>query len=286
MTDPEVLPVDRLLSLITLEQLDRDLFRAEAGENTGGGRLFGGQVAAQALRAATETVDAELHVHSMHGYFLRPGTEGTPLILHVDRIRDGRSFTTRRVVVMQHGEAIFNLSASFHVDEPGGEYAVGLPDVPDPTEDAHDWHTDWLTTATDRMPFEMRVFTPPDADAAGRLETTRRSWMRTRGAMPDDRALHACIAAFVSDMGAVFAAALSVGAQPGTLMGASLDHAIWFHRPIRMDEWFLYDLAPVSAHGARGLVHGTMTSHRGVHGASVAQEALIRPRRDPAPGSD
>lgn len=285
MADPEVMPVDRLLSLITLEQLDRDLFRAEAGENTGGGRLFGGQVAAQALRAATETVDAELHVHSMHGYFLRPGTEGTPLILHVDRIRDGRSFTTRRVVVMQHGEAIFNLSASFQVDEEGGEYEVGLPTgVPQPDDEEHDWHVDWLTTATHRMPFEVRVISPPGADESGRMESARRSWMRTRGAMPDDRALHSCIAAFVSDMGAVFAAAQSVGARPGTVMGASLDHAIWFHRPIRMDEWFVYDLTPVSAHGARGLVHGTMISRDGVHGASVAQEALIRPRRDQAPG--
>jgi acyl-CoA thioesterase-2 len=268
--------VDRLLALLDLERLDRDLFRAGVGATWPTGRLFGGQVAAQALRAAINTVDVEHFPHSMHGYFLRPGSPASPVLLHVDRIRDGRSFTTRRVVAVQEGEAIFTLGASFHRDEPDGEYQVPPPHgVPDPTADV-EWYESPLSRFGDAGPFEVRELPPAQPDARGGIETTRRVWVRVRARLDDDRGLHACLLTFVSDMGAVYAAAIPVGGGLGTVMGASLDHAVWFHRPIRLDEWVLYDLRPASNAGSRGLVHGTFHTAGGTLGASVAQEALIR----------
>ena len=284
---PDVEPptVDRLLALLEVERLDRDLFRAAVPVQTHTGRLFGGQVAAQALRAATHTVDVEHNPHSLHGYFLRPGDPQRPVLLHVDRIRDGRSFTTRTVVAVQEGEAIFELTASFHRDEPAGEYQVALPEgIPDP-EGAFACHEPPISRFSMASPFEMREIPNPPADGHGLLVSTRRVWLRTRGALPDDRALHACVITFVSDMGAVYAAALAVGGGIGITMGASLDHAVWFHRPIRPDGWMLFDLRPVSNSGSRGLVHGTMHTRDGVLGASVTQEALIRPVRPDRPGA-
>jgi acyl-CoA thioesterase-2 len=270
--------VRRLLAVLELERIDRDLFRAAVSMPWPTGRLFGGEVAAQALRAAINTVDVDHFPHSMHGYFLRPGAPQTPVLLHVDRIRDGRSFTTRRVVAVQNGEAIFTLGASFHRDEPDGEYqvppphGVGDPDVADgPSYESP------LSGFGLAGPFEVREFAPATPDERGRIETTRRLWIRVRVRLADDRALHACLLTFVSDMGAVYAAAIPVGGGLGTIMGASLDHAVWFHRPIRLDEWVLYDLQPISNAGSRGLVHGTFHTREGVLGASVTQEALIRP---------
>jgi acyl-CoA thioesterase-2 len=246
--------VDQLLTMLDLERLDRDLYRAPVTDRREEGRLFGGMVAAQALRAATLTVETDHHVHSLHGYFLRPGKPRAPLLLHVDRIRDGRSFTTRRVVARQDGEAIFSLSSSFHKDEPDGEYASPIPaGVPDPDADV-EWYASPIRNIEGFSPLELRNFAPTPADERGHIESTRRVWVRTRGALPDDRALHACVLTFVSDMGAVLAAAIAVGGTFGTVMGASLDHAVWFHR----------------------LVTGSFHSRDGVHGASVAQEALVR----------
>jgi acyl-CoA thioesterase-2 len=215
-------------------------------------------------------------VHSLHGYFLRPGKTRAPLLLHVDRIRDGRSFTTRRVVARQDGEAIFTLSSSFHKDEPDGEYATPIPaGVPDPDDDV-EWYASPIRNIEGFSPLELRNFAPTPPDERGHIESTRRVWLRTRGDLPHDRALHACVLTFVSDMGAVLAAAIAVGGTFGTVMGASLDHAVWFHRPIRMDDWVLFDLRPLSNAGSRGLVIGSFHSRDGVHGASVAQEALVR----------
>jgi acyl-CoA thioesterase II len=273
--------VERLLALLELERIDRDLFRADAGGAWPTGRLFGGQVAAQALRAAINTVDVDHHPHSMHGYFLRPGSPKVPVLLHADRIRDGRSFTTRRVVAVQEGEAIFTLNASFHKDEPHREYQVPLPEVPGPDDDV-DWYESPMSRFGEAGPFEVRELPPARRDERGSIETTRRVWVRVRARLADDPALHACLLTFVSDMGAVYAAALPIGGGLGTIMGASLDHSIWFHRPVRLDEWVLYDLWPVSNAGSRGLVHGAFHARDGVLGASVAQEALIRPI-DPRP---
>ena len=276
--DVEDLPptVERLLWLLDLERLDRDLFRGRSPAHRHNGRLFGGQVAAQALRAATHTVDADHHPHSLHGYFLRPGLPGRRLILHVDRIRDGRSFTTRRVVAVQDGEAIFSLSASFHIDETGGTYQLPRADgIPGPEDDV-DWvETPFRVGASD-SPFEVHELGPEEPDERGVLRSTRRVWLRTRGPLPDDRALHACVLTYISDMGAVFASRRALRMAWGRGMSASLDHAIWFHRPIRPDQWLLYDLRPLSNGGARGLVLGTMHDLEGVHGVSVTQEALVR----------
>ncbi len=286
--------VERLLAMLDIERLDRDLFRARVPTKAqmGGGRLFGGQVAAQTLRAATLTVEVDHHPHSLHGYFLRPGQPDVPLILQVDRIRAGRSFTTRNVKAIQDGEAIFALSCSFHTDEDGGDYVPTLTvgrdgDVPDPDDpDDERWNETVFTAMQQRSPFEVKEIKEPGRDERGEFRSTRRVWARTRGALPDDRAVHACVATFYSDMGAVYAAARSVGAGFGDLMGASLDHAMWFHRPLRMDEWTLYDLVPVSAGGARGLSRGAMYHHDGTIGISVAQEALIRPLNPARAGSD
>jgi acyl-CoA thioesterase II len=273
--------VERLLALLELERLARDLFRADAGGAWPTGRLFGGQVAAQALRAAIDTVDVEHYPHSLHGYFLRPGSPQMPVLLHVDRIRDGRSFTTRRVNAVQDGEAIFTMIASFHRDEPGREYQLPLAaGVPAPDDDV-EWYQSPLSRFGRAGPFEVRELPPTPRDERGHIETTRRVWVRVRAPLGDDRALHACLLTFVSDMGAVYAAAIPVGGGFGNIMGASLDHAVWFHRPVRLDDWVLYDLRPLSNAGSRGLVQGTFHDRDHVLGATVAQEALIRPRRGP-----
>ena len=258
--------VDRLLDLLALERLGPDTFRHVNRSRRGpGGRLFGGQVASQALRAAIETVGAELHVHSLHSYFLRPGRVGVPMDLGVDRIRDGRSFATRRVVAVQEDEAIFELSASFHVDEPGFDVQQVLPpEAPDPEglppnphEHAH------------HRPFDIREFGPlPGA--------TRSLWTRAAGTLPDDPAVHACVLTYLSDMGPV-GAARRAGPPGIPTMRASLDHVLWFHRPVRADEWLLYNLEAVSLSGARGLARGLVHGRDGRLVLTVGQEALIRP---------
>lgn len=260
--------LDQLLLLLDLETLDDDMFRG-ANPGEGGGRVFGGQVASQALRAAGHTVDADHRVHSLHSYFMRPGQPGTPIVYRVERLRDGRSFTTRRVTAIQHGEAIFNLSASFHKVEPGPEYQLPPPSgVPDPD-------------ALPRRDFGNRHHRPIDTrelEVDGR--PGRRMWIRADGKLPDDPELHACVIAYASDMGPVGAARRPHENWPGRLMGASLDHVMYFHRSVRADEWLLYDLEAVSTSGARGLARGTIHSADGTLGVSLSQEALLRPVRD------
>jgi acyl-CoA thioesterase-2 len=266
--------LERLLGVLELERLDRDLFRGWNPAVPGNHRqaLFGGQVAAHALRAAIQTVDVDHRPHSLHGYFLRPGRDGAHTVLRVDRIRDGRSFTTRTVVALQEGEAIFSLTASFHKQEPGGEFQVSrAPDVPTPDE---------LITAGQRprdmwghnSPFE-RLEVPEEVlgDAPRRV-----MWVRTRGPLPEDPVVHACVLTFISDMGPLGAVRRALGAFDRHGMGASLDHSIWFHRPPRVDGWMLYDVSSWSNSGARGLATGTLHTADGLHLASIAQEALVR----------
>ncbi|MBA3652646.1 MAG: thioesterase family protein [Actinobacteria bacterium] len=261
---------DRLQRLLTLEPAGRDRFEAVTPSD-GPGRLFGGQVAAQSLRAATLTVDGARPPHSFHAYFVRPGRPGTPLVLDVIRIRDGRSFTTRAVTATQGGEAIFFLAASFHAAEPGDDWQLPARDDVDGPGDAEVTPSP-LARFESMMPFEIR----PAAGRSAMGFALHPFWVRVGGTLPDDAALHACCLAFMSDMGVV-GSALAPNATVQPFMGASLDHAVWFHRPARADEWLLFDVAPVSNFGARGLARGSMHTEDGALVASIAQEALLRP---------
>jgi acyl-CoA thioesterase II len=263
-----------LVELLALERLDLDLFRGHNPGERGAGRVFGGQVAGQALQAATATVEVDHDPHSLHASFLRPGRPGQPIVYQVDRIRDGRSFTTRRVVAIQHGEAIFSLTASYHTLESGPAYQIPLPaDVP-PPEKVERERSDHLH----HHPFDIREIDPPAVVEGRPGAATRRLWVRTDGPLPDDPGVHASVVAFLSDMGPVGAArrALIREGHGEPTMGASLDHAVWFHRPPRADEWLLYDLEAVAVAGARGLSRGTLSTRDGVLVASVTQEALLR----------
>jgi len=275
-TDPADPDVNKLLTLLTLEPIDRDIFRSpHPGE--GMGRLFGGQVASQALRAAQRTVESDHHVNSLHAYFLRPGRFGLPVTFVVDRIRDGSSFTTRRVVAQQDGEAILNLDASFHIDEDGDEFESpsNIDLVPTPEE----LERDVDHVAPHRRVVDHREIEPPPA------ASTRAMWIRTVGHLPDDPDLHACVLTYMSDSGPVSAARRAIGrggrwgGGGGDLMTASLDHTLWFHRRARADEWLLYDLQAIACGHARGLTRGAMWTRDGHLAVSVAQEALLRPRR-------
>jgi acyl-CoA thioesterase II len=260
-------PIDSLLELLDLEQIEKHLFRGRNPSRSSGapGRVFGGQVASQALMAAANTVEPDELVHSLHAYFLRPGRPGQPILYDVDRIRDGRSFTTRRVVAIQNGEAIFNLDTSFQRPEAGIEHHLPFPSgVPDP--ERLRGNSGWGGA---HGPFDYRDC-PPAPPAS------RRHWMRPRGTVPDDPNLHACVLTYASDHGPVGAAANPAGIGHGRGMRASLDHSIWFHCAVDVNQWLLYDLEGVAAAAARGLARGAIYTHNGVHVATVYQEALMR----------
>ncbi|MFM8303077.1 MAG: acyl-CoA thioesterase [Actinomycetota bacterium] len=279
-----------LLELLDLEVLEENLFRGLSPE-TPHQRVFGGQVAAQALVAAGRTVEADRRVHSLHSYFLRPGDPAIPIVFEVDRIRDGRSFATRRVVAIQHGRAIFNLSASFQIDEPGPDHAMAMPDVPDPESvptvrervetkfgDAKpDEALEWLGRGT---PLEVRHLQEPHWMEPTRREPSQDLWFRAAGPMPDDPLLHACVVAYASDLSLIDTATLphAIGYDTGFMI-ASLDHAMWFHREFRADQWLLYHQVSPSASGARGLAEGYVFRRDGALVVTVIQEGLIRPLR-------
>jgi acyl-CoA thioesterase-2 len=279
--------VDRLVALLDLERIEEDIFRGVSPPESPV-RVFGGQVAAQALVAGGRTVPAERGVHSLHAYFIRPGDPSVPIVYEVDRIRDGRSFTTRRVVAIQHGKAIFALSASFQVAEQGLDHADRMPDVPAP-EQLDDLGT-WVRrvgdpqTAITRIPrpFDLRYVTPPVWAATREqtaLEKSHKLWMRADGVLPDDPLVQVCVLAYASDLTLLG----SVAAQHGRaldqgVMAASLDHAMWFHRPFRADEWVLYECASPSASAGRGLATGRFFSQDGSLIATVVQEGLVRVR--------
>ncbi len=284
-------PLDELLEILDLETLEVNLFRGRSPREDRQ-RAFGGQVAAQALVAAVRTVDDdERDVHSLHAYFVRPGDVTTPIIYEVDRTRDGRSFTTRRVVAIQHGKVIFTLSASFHRREEGYEHQLPMPDAPDPEtlptwseslepflKDADEGLRKWILR--DR-PFDMRTVGEPDWVDRRPLDPWRQVWIRAAGRLPDDPMVHEVMVAYASDMmlldTAIRPHKTSVADHGGML--ASLDHAMWFHREFRADEWLLYSMESPSASGARGFATGRFYDSGGRHVVSVVQEGLIRPPR-------
>ncbi|WP_205528731.1 acyl-CoA thioesterase [Desertimonas flava] len=277
--------VDHLIDLLDLEPIEVNIFRGRSSDENRL-RVFGGQVAGQALVAAARTVDdINRHVHSLHAYFLRPGDPAAPILYEVDRLRDGRSFTTRRVVAIQHGAAIFNLQASFHGAEDGPDYQPTMPSgLPDP-ESLPDWHErlqpyrEQLGDMFDRpRPIDLRYVGPDPMSRRGTTAESQEVWLRADGPLPDDPVLHACIVTYASDMTLLDTAILPFGLawdSPGIRM-ASLDHAMWFHRPFRADEWLLYSQRPISVTSARGLAGGSIFTRDGRLAVSVVQEGLIR----------
>lgn len=286
--------LDSLLDLLDLERIERDIFRGTS-RSAVVPRVFGGQVAAQALVAAGRTVPDDCGAHSLHSYFLRMGDPGAPIVYNVDRIRDGRSFTTRRVVAVQHGQPIFHLTASFQTYEEGLEHQAPMPDAPDP---------ETLPTAAEMMPRHAGRFTdpgmidrllearaavdlryveaPPFATAGQPREPRSQVWFRTRGKLADDPLLHVCLATYVSDMTLLDSVLLAHGRggwAVGDVVGASLDHAMWFHRPFRADEWLLYDQESPTSSGGRGLGQARIWTQDGRLAITVIQEGLIRTPR-------
>jgi acyl-CoA thioesterase-2 len=276
--------LDDLVKLLDLEPIEVNIFRGLSPDESRQ-RVFGGQVAGQALVAAARTVADDRQVHSLHGYFLRPGDPTVPILYDVDRIRDGRSFTTRRVVGIQHGRAIFNLQASFHVQESGLDHQLLMPEVPDPEslpdfksrlERYRDMLADWYERP---RPIDTRYV---EGDPIGRRHRTpqprQRVWMRADGDLPDDPVLHACVVTYASDMTLLDTTLLphGVGWADDSVQMASLDHAMWFHRPFRADEWLLYDQITPSTYGSRGLASGSIFTRDGRLVVSVMQEGLIR----------
>jgi acyl-CoA thioesterase II len=287
--------LDDLIALLDLEQIELDIFRGRSPAGERRLRVFGGQVAGQALVAAGRTVPADRPVHSLHAYFIRPGDPAAPLVYLVERVRDGRSFTTRRVSVVQHGKTIFTLSASFHRDEPGVEHAEPMPDVPRPgaLEPDAERHRRLFGRRADEFfadsPIDVRHVGPLTIEAAAdpALRTSRsRVWLRADGELPDDPLLHVCLMTYASDMTLLDSVQLATGQtfMDGSATGASLDHAMWFHRPFRADRWLLYAQDSPSAAGARGLARGELYTEDGTLVVSVVQEGLIR-RARPGAGS-
>ncbi|CAN5617338.1 acyl-CoA thioesterase II [soil metagenome] len=275
-----------LLTLLDLEPLEVNIYRGR-NRDIGSGRVFGGQVMAQALVAAQRTVEEDRTAHSLHGYFILPGDLAAPIVYFVDRLRDGGSFTTRRVTAIQHGRAVFNMSASFHRAEHGIEHQSEMPDVP-PHESVVP-ELDQIRDGADRIPPSVRGVLTQDRPFdmrtvdIGPYETTprepvRHMWLRSHGAMPDSPPAHQAALAYVSDYGLLAAAVQPHGLhiRSRNLQAATLDHAIWFHRPFRLDEWLLYTMDSPAAAGARGFTRGSVYTRDGRLVASVAQEGLLR----------
>lgn len=282
-------PIDDLLDLLALEPLEVNIYRGR-NRDLGTGRVFGGQVFAQALVAARRTVDGAREAHSVHGYFILPGDLAAPIVYFVDRLRDGNSFTTRRVTAIQHGQAIFNLSASFHVAEPGLEHQQAMPEVVPPESLAPE--LELIREMADRIPeslrpvltqdrpLDFRPVAPADPFRAEVRPPSRHVWFRSIAPLPDEPIIHQAILAYASDYG-LLPTALQPHGVPFRAKGlqiASLDHALWMHRPFRADEWLLYSIESPAAAGARGFVRGSIYTRDGTLVASVAQEGLMRLR--------
>jgi len=282
--------VQDLLNLLDLERLDVDLFRGGSPQ-TGWQRVFGGQVIGQALVAAVRTVE-DRPPHSMHAYFLLPGDPKVPIIYDVDRIRDGKSFTTRRVTARQHGHPIFSMLVSFHTDEPGLDHQAKMPDVPDP--ESLPSEAEVRAKILPGMPDPVRRYYERERPIELRPVEFERYlgkkfpdarfnvWIKTTGQLPDDPAIHQCVLAYTSDMGLLDTALVPHGRTlfEKEFMAASLDHALWLHRPFRADEWLLYAQDSPNLCGSRGFSRGLIFTRDGTLVASVAQEGLVRLRRN------
>jgi acyl-CoA thioesterase-2 len=276
-----------LLSLLELEQLEFNLFRGES-RDIGSPQVFGGQVLGQALTAASATVPGRT-VHSLHAYFLRRGDFNAPIVYQVDRSLDGQSFSNRRVVAIQHGEQIFNMAASFQITEEGLDHQIDMPQVPPPEDlpDSSRPPAELLEKMPPRLrrmleqprPFEYRLAqSSPASDPA--TGPGRAVWFRAVGKLPDGERLHRCLLAYVSDFFLLETAILPHGVSISSLVMASLDHAMWFHRPLRVDDWLLYSIESPSASGARGFARAGVFSRDGRLVASTAQEGLVRIKRE------
>lgn len=277
--------LDALVALLDLEQLEVNLFRGVSPPQSPT-RVFGGQVAAQALVAAGRTVPDDREVHSLHAYFIRPGDPRVPIVYEAERVRDGRSFTTRRVLAIQHGEAIFSLSASFQQPQDGLEHGdpgpTGVPDplsLPDLGERvAAGKGVGWMSQIP--RPLDMRFVTEPvwSPDRTGATDEPSQVWMRADGTLPDEKLLHVCLLTYASDL--TLLGSVIARHERQEVQMASLDHAMWFHRPFRADEWLLYTCYSPTATGSRGLATGRFTTRDGTLVATTVQEGLVRvPRR-------
>jgi acyl-CoA thioesterase-2 len=285
-------PLDVLLRLLDLERLELNLFRGQ-NRDIGSRRVFGGQVLAQALVAAGRTVEGRA-VHSLHGYFMLPGDVNTPIVYQVDRIRDGRSFTTRRVLAIQEGREIFSMLCSFQVEEPGIEHGAAMPHVPPPESLPRE--LDLVRAMADRIPAPLRdVYTqdrpidfrpvaPVDPFTPEVRPPLKHVWFRAEGTMPDEPILHQAVLAYASDYGLLGTALLPHGLSfmMRGVQAASLDHAVWFHRAFRVDDWLLYAMDAPAAAGARGFTRGSLYTRDGILVASTVQEGLLRMRREEA----
>ena len=283
-----------LLRLLELEPLEVNLFRGES-RDIGSPQVFGGQVLGQALMAASRTVEGRI-VHSLQAYFLRRGDCNAPIVYDVDRSRDGHSFSNRRVVAIQHGEQIFNMAASFQELQKGLEHQIAMPRVPAPEmlQDTSLMPPELLARLPERTrrllatprPFEFRSVQPlEDLQRAG-AAPTRQIWFRAVSDVPDDETLNRCLLAYVSDFHLLETATLphGISVASGRAIVASIDHAMWFHRPLRLDDWLLYAVESPSASGARGFARASVFARDGRLVASTAQEGLVRLIEEPAHG--
>jgi acyl-CoA thioesterase-2 len=278
--------LEDLIELLKLERIEDNIFRGDS-RDIGSAQVFGGQVLGQALSAAQHTVEGRI-AHSLHAYFLRRGDMNAPIIYEVDRARDGGSFSNRRVVAIQHGRPIFNLAASFQIRESGVEHQAEIPDVPAPEQlkDFSDIGGDDLAKlpekmrrfVTDKRPFEIRPVTPVNFIEPQKLPPVKHVWFRAVDALPEDLALHQNLLAYVSDYELLGTSTLPHGLPfgRGKVIMASLDHALWFHRRVKIDDWLLYSMDSPNAGGARGFARGQIFAEDGQLIASTAQEGLVR----------
>ncbi len=279
--------MNEIIKILDLEEIELNHYRATS-PNDGWQRVYGGQVIGQALVAASRTVPADRQVHSLHGYFLRAGDTEIPILYKVDRIRDGKSFTTRRVVAVQRGHAIFTLSISFQIEESGLSHQFPMPEAPRPEsllderelrlEQAAHWAPEYQAHAETTIAVDLRPVAPQDMLDPKPAEPRQQCWMRSADALPDDPRIHQCVLAYLSDWSLLDTATRPHGIsfmQPN-LQSASLDHAMWFHRRFRADEWLLYEQDSPNASGARGFNRGLIYNQAGLLVASTTQEGLIR----------